>query len=205
MQKWVINFLIKKKRNSASQLEKQRFSKTTTSVYKTNTENTNKEAESKRSQVSELQTSVDRLAFELKAKDSELAIEIDKRDSEISQLKNQRQNLTDEIKQLFNYKSKYESMRSENFKLLDNEEQYEHQIRELQNEITELNNIKRTKSYEEDGHKDEMQLKLYTYSEKIRTLERRLEEKEQELKDERIDIDQSAKQEIELIREGLER
>ena len=96
-------------------------------------------------------------------------------------------------------------MRSENFKLLDNEEQYEHQIRELQNEITELNNIKRTKSYEEDGHKDEMQLKLYTYSEKIRTLERRLEEKEQELKDERIDIDQSAKQEIELIREGLER
>jgi len=50
----------------------------------------NKEAEASRQKLLDLQTRYDRLAFELKAKDSELIVELKKRDSEITEIKHQK-------------------------------------------------------------------------------------------------------------------
>jgi len=87
-------------------------------------------------------------------------------------------------------------------KLLDNEELFETQIKQLRNEISDLKIVKRSKSCEEDNIKDEIQKQLSAYAEKIRSLEEKLQQREEELRDERIDSDQRAKEEINLIKEG---
>ena len=84
--------------------------------------------------------------------------------------------LANEINDMFTYKAKCEKLRSENMKLLDNEEHYEDQIRDLRQEIAQLNR--------EQGSLTKSQGQLKVYLEKIGQLE-------QQLKDERIDLDQS--------------
>lgn len=157
-----------------------------------------KEVEVLRNKISELQTQIDRLLFQIKAKDSEMGIEVNKRDSEISQLKAQNKQLHEEIDQMFNYKSKCEELRNENLKMIDNEEQYEHQIEDLRKEIERYKSNRRNKSIEDSGYKDEIQKQITIYADKIKGLE-------QELKNERIDADQRAKNEIALIKESCDR
>ena len=138
------------------------------------------------------------MEFELKSKQNELSIYSKKSTSEIKDLKAQNKELTDEVSNLLNYKSRYEQMKSENNKLLEVEETYEAQIEELQDALTELQ-FSKANSF--GNSKEEIQ----KYSNRILSLETKLQQKEQELREERVDTEIKLKKELRIIEEGYER
>jgi hypothetical protein len=147
---------------------------------------------------SELQSSNDRIAFELKSTKNQLSLDLKRRGSEIFDLKSQNKLFSEEISELINYKAKYEQMKSENQKLIETEDTYENQIEELQEQLEELFHSKRPG---DNG----MQENLELYSKKIRSLEEKLQIKDQELREERVDTDQKLKKELRVIKDGYGR
>lgn len=121
----------------------------------------------------------------------------------IAELSSTCKSLRDEINELLNFKSKYELMKSENFKLIESNSQMEDHIKSLEEELIHLsNNTVKTNELEFNS---ELQRQIVIYSEKIRNLESKLEEKENELREERVDTDLKRKRENNLIEEGFKR
>lgn len=164
-----------------------------------------RELEITKDKLSELQTTNDRIVFELKAKKNELAIETKKRDTEISTLKEQNKSLSDELSGLINYKSKYEAMKAENEKFLEYEETMEEQIAELQQQLAKYKHSRNSSRYSDSEHKDDIQKQLAVYSDKILSLETKLQQKDQELRDERVESDHKLNKEVRLLEDGFKR
>lgn len=184
------------KENSGIQSDKKRIN----DVYK----RCKRELERTKSDYEELQHKYDKLIYDFKQTGTNITPEIKKRDAEITDLKSQNKSLKEEINSLLNYKSKYEALRNENLQLLENEENMEAQIQKLQMEMTKQEPSRATiefNPYAEENEEPQDQLQIY--AEKIRSLEAKLEEKEKDLRHERLDADLKFKEEIKIIEEGF--
>ncbi|CAI2386379.1 unnamed protein product [Moneuplotes crassus] len=155
------------------------------------------ELEALKEKYASLSAKNDQLKYELKTEKNSHNRSVMKFEAEINDLRDHNQQLTEEVSSLINYKSRFEQMKAENQKLMEIEERYEDQVEQLQEKLEELG-YGRTSSMSNSEQ-------LQQFSEKIVILENKLDQKEQELKEERLDNDIRNKKELRIIEEGYTR